>query len=65
MTYELEFSEKAWREWKKLDSALQISSKESSLHVWSTLTFLPIDFEGWETLTKSSFAVLGTGWSIA
>lgn len=65
MTYELEFSEKAWREWRKLDSALQDQFKKSSLHVWSILTFLPIDSEGWETTTKSSFAVLDTGWSIA
>ena len=28
MTYELEFSEKAWREWKKLDSALQDQFKK-------------------------------------
>jgi hypothetical protein len=31
----------------KLDSALQQKRK---LTVWSTLTFLPIDFEGWATL---------------
>jgi hypothetical protein len=43
----------------------RISSRKSSLHVWSILTFLPIDSEGWETPTKSSFAVLDTGWSIA
>jgi len=28
MTYELEFSEKAWREWRKLDSALQDQFKK-------------------------------------
>ena len=28
MTYELEFSEKAWKEWKKLDSALRDQFKK-------------------------------------
>ncbi|MHA3735318.1 type II toxin-antitoxin system RelE family toxin [Pseudomonas sp. Eth.TT006] len=28
MTYELEFSEKAWKEWKKLDSALKDQFKK-------------------------------------
>jgi mRNA-degrading endonuclease RelE of RelBE toxin-antitoxin system len=65
MTYELEFSDKAWKEWQKLGATLRAQFKKKleerleNPHVRRTV------YTDWALPIRSSCVMQGTDWSTA